>query len=165
MGVSPACGHLAFGIGRRGARGRRRGSSVFGRLDWGGRQDVAQEAGSGVVVDGSCAGLGVQVKTAVLHHEVADDVGSSPTVRTTGSRLRSAEPGATGAAKPRGAGARRAGPRSRPAWAGNPATADAASCASSGSRSAKVSSTSDASGLTRTTTRRPSALSTRAFVI
>jgi hypothetical protein len=37
-------------------------------------QDVAQKAGSGVVVDGTRVGLGVQVETAVLHHEVADDL-------------------------------------------------------------------------------------------
>jgi hypothetical protein len=40
-------------------------------------RNVAQKAGSGVVVDGSCAGLGVQVETPLVHHEVADDLGSS----------------------------------------------------------------------------------------
>ena len=32
-------------------------------------QDVAQKACAAVVIDGSCVGLGVQVETAVLHHE------------------------------------------------------------------------------------------------
>ena len=41
-------------------------------------QDVAQKARTAVVVEGSCVGLRVQVETAVLHYEVADDLGASP---------------------------------------------------------------------------------------
>ena len=37
-------------------------------------QDVAQKAGSGVVVEGTRVGLGVQVETAVLHDQVANDL-------------------------------------------------------------------------------------------
>jgi hypothetical protein len=37
-------------------------------------QDVAQKARTAIVVEGSCAGLRVQVKTAVLHYKVADDL-------------------------------------------------------------------------------------------
>jgi hypothetical protein len=40
-------------------------------------QDVAQEAGAGVVIDGTRVGLAVQVETAVLHHEVANDLRSA----------------------------------------------------------------------------------------
>ena len=38
-------------------------------------KDVAQESGTGVLVRGSCMGLGVQVEATVLHHEVAHDFG------------------------------------------------------------------------------------------
>jgi hypothetical protein len=37
-------------------------------------QDVAQEAGSGVVVEGTRVGLGVQVEPAILHDQVANDL-------------------------------------------------------------------------------------------
>ncbi len=37
-------------------------------------QDVAQEAGAGVVIEGTCVGFGVHVETVVLHHELADDL-------------------------------------------------------------------------------------------
>jgi phosphohistidine swiveling domain-containing protein len=40
-------------------------------------QHVAQKASAGVVVDRARAGPGVQIETAVLHHEVTDDLGSS----------------------------------------------------------------------------------------
>jgi hypothetical protein len=37
-------------------------------------QDVAQEPGSGLVVESTGVGLCVHVESAVLHHELADDL-------------------------------------------------------------------------------------------
>ena len=37
-------------------------------------QDVAQEASTSFVVDGTGAGFRMQVETAILHHQVADDL-------------------------------------------------------------------------------------------
>jgi hypothetical protein len=37
-------------------------------------QEVTQEAGAGVVIKGTCVGLGVHVATLGLHHELADDL-------------------------------------------------------------------------------------------
>ena len=127
-------------------------------------QDVAQKAGAGIVVDGTRTGLGMQVETAVLHREVADDLGAATCGEDHGLAL------ALGGARGRRArrsrvGQGQGGQALGPAGAGNPATAAAASCASTGSLAAKESSTSNASGLNRTTPRRSSALSTRAFVI
>jgi hypothetical protein len=53
---------------------RQDGEAVLGKRR---AQDVAQKAGAGVVVDRTRVGLGVQVETAVSHHEVTDDLGSS----------------------------------------------------------------------------------------
>ena len=57
---------------RRQGRLPRQDGEAFLRKRW--AQDVAQEAVSSVVVEGTRVGLGVQVETAVLHDQVANDL-------------------------------------------------------------------------------------------
>lgn len=37
-------------------------------------QNIVQEAGAGLVIESTCVGLGLKVESAVLHHELADDL-------------------------------------------------------------------------------------------